>query len=182
MVEIWKPVKDYEGLYEVSSAGNVRSLPRKTAYRGKFSRTISGHVLKPRINRYGYGRVALARNGKSVNKSVHRLVAEAFLENPFHKPQVNHIDENKLNNRVENLEWVTNLENALHGSRVERISNSRRKPVQALSEDGVVMYSFKSAQEAGLNGFNSGSVTQCCKGNQKKHKGLIWKYEPKEEF
>ena len=113
MNEIWKPVVGYEGLYEVSNFGNVRSLAREVCYR-KNGKTIIRHVesrvLKPG-NRHGYKGVGLCKNGKQKCKQVHRLVAEAFIDNPNSKQEVNHIDENTSNNHVNNLEWVTHIEN-----------------------------------------------------------------------
>ena len=106
MIEIWKPVKEFEGLYEVSNLGQVRSL--------NYKRTKGTKILKLVIDKDGYLRVNLYKNGKQYNKKVHRLVTAAFIPNPEGKTEVNHIDGNKTNNRVENLEWVTHSENIQH--------------------------------------------------------------------
>lgn len=106
--EEWKPVKGYEGRYEVSNLGRVRSLKRATT---------NGVVLKQTI-KHGYMHVCLSKENKPSTKRVHRLVAEAFIANPMGKPVVNHIDGDKTNNAASNLEWATNSENELHSFRV----------------------------------------------------------------
>lgn len=106
----------YEGLYEVDVYGNVYSIPRETTKGGK---------LKPQ-NAHGYYRVALTKNGTTKCYFVHRLVAEAFIPNPDNLPQVNHKDECKTNNSVENLEWCTAIYNTRYGTGIKRQSESRR--------------------------------------------------------
>ncbi len=111
--EEWKPVRGFEGKYEVSNYGRVRSVDHEVVCWGG-SRIVSGRILKQRVE-HGYCRVQLSL-GKNdcVHKQVHRLVAEAFVANPYGKPEVNHIDGHKTNNCVFNLEWVTSSENSLH--------------------------------------------------------------------
>lgn len=103
MSEIWKPVVGFEGLYEVSSLGRIRSK------RG---------VKSPYENRWGYLQITLYKDGKPYPKKLHRIVAEAFLDNPSNKREVNHIDGDKLNNTLDNLEWVTSSENKIHAQRL----------------------------------------------------------------
>lgn len=110
MKETWKPIPEYNGVYEVSNLGKVR----KRCKNGKII------ILKPRLNYKGYGRVALINHYKRKEFCVHRLVAKCFIENKYHKPQVNHIDGNKTNNNVNNLEWVTAKENCIHRSKLYR--------------------------------------------------------------
>ena len=109
MKELWKPIKGYEGLYEVSNLGEVRSFRRKGA---------KGGILKPAENRNGRLFVNLHLNNKGKVKKIHRLVAEAFVPNPEGKPEVNHIKGNPKNNHVDNLEWATSLENQEHAKRL----------------------------------------------------------------
>lgn len=113
-MEIWKDAKNYEGYYEVSNLGRVRRKLGETIYKdgrvAKFSETI----LKQGFNKKGYLRVYLSVKSKKITRSVHRLVAETFIENPENKETVNHIDCNKENNTIENLEWLTNKENMQH--------------------------------------------------------------------
>ena len=109
MKEIWKAIKDYEGKYEVSNLGRVKSLERTS----RLNKKIKEKILAPREHTGGYLRVQLSRK----DFYIHRLVAETFIPNPENKSQVNHIDGNKRNNRVDNLEWNTPLENNLHAIR-----------------------------------------------------------------
>lgn len=111
-MEIWKPIEGYEGLYEVSNRGRVRSLDRYTT--GNRNRLLKGKVLKNRLNELSYCTVQLCLNGKPKSVRVHRLVAKAFIPNPDNKPFVNHIDGNPINNDVLNLEWCTQKENINH--------------------------------------------------------------------
>lgn len=108
---IWKPVKGFEGLYELSETGIVRSLQRKVQ---QGTRTIKPQQLKPRINNCGYLNVRLSKEGRKVIKYLHVLLAEAFIPNPDYKKEVNHKDGNKLNNDLDNLEWMTHAENVQH--------------------------------------------------------------------
>ena len=118
MIEEWRPVVGYEGLYEVSNTGQVRSLDRF------YYRLHKGKVLSPAKDRYGYLTVTLNCNGKSKTIKIHRLVAQAFIENPDNLPQVNHKDEDKTNNNVDNLEWCTAKYNVNFGTRQERYRNT----------------------------------------------------------
>jgi len=103
--ETWKDIKDYKNLYMVSNNGSIKSLKRNTAHE---------RILKPRKDRGGYLYVGLLKNGKTKYCKIHRLVAEAFIPNPENKYSVNHIDGNKTNNKVENLEWATRSEQMIH--------------------------------------------------------------------
>ena len=131
MEEIWKPTK-YEG-YEVSNFGRVKS------YRVD---KINGKIMKPIRSTKGYLQLDLSLDGRKrqnrVHPAVHRLVAEAFIPNPNNLPQVNHKDENKENNRVDNLEWCTNEYNATYGTKSERVAQKRRKPVYSVDSNGNI--------------------------------------------
>ena len=118
MIEEWRPVVGYEGLYEVSNTGRVRSVDRF------YYRLHKGKVLSPTKDRYGYLTVTLNCNGKSKTIKIHRLVAQAFLPNPDNLPQVNHKDEDKTNNNVTNLEWCDAKYNVNFGTRQERYRNT----------------------------------------------------------
>ncbi len=121
-METWKVIKGYEGLYQISNQGNLRSLDRitKTSYR---IRHIKGKTISMVIGNAGYLRSVIYKNGKQQNISLHRIVAETFILNPLNLPQVNHKDGNKTNNRVENLEWVTPSINWHHARKNSLIKN-----------------------------------------------------------
>ena len=175
-IEIWKDIKDYEGLYQVSNWGRVKSLGNGNSNNSK------ERILKLYIERCGYLNVFLSKNGKRKMCSVHRLVAETFLENPENLPEVNHIDEDKTNNRVENLEWKTHRDNLNHGTHNERVAKSNTngkcsKKVIQLTLTGDFIREWPSTAECGRNGFNFSNIAACCRGKIKSAYGYIWKYK-----
>lgn len=146
-VEIWKPIEEYYG-YEVSNFGNVRSLSRLTMGRWGKMKTSPGRLLKPDEHKFGYLRVELCKDGKKKKYLLHRLVAAAFIDNPEAKRTVNHIDSNRKNNHISNLEWCTHKENTAHGVSVGRIKfpnydnrhlsvEQRRRLRQAFSKEAL---------------------------------------------
>lgn len=164
MKEIWKDIKGYEGLYQISNLGRVKSLPR--AYRCVFS--TKEIIMKPSTNIAGYLQINLNSEGNLKNYKIHRLVAEAFIPNPENKPQVNHIDEDKTNNLASNLEWVTAKENNNHGTRNCRISKS------VACSNGIIYSSItEAAQSLGLH---TGHISKVCKGIRKSTCGYTFKY------
>ena len=178
MKEIWKDIKDYEGLYQVSNLSRVRSLERWEMLKNGYSRYRKGRILKTHIDKYGYERVMLYKDGKQKLKQVHRLVAEAFLPNPDNLPQVNHKDENPLNNVVSNLEWCNSKYNINFGTRNERVAEKLSKPVLQYTLDGEFVREWDSAIQAEREGgFNNRHIISVCKGKRPHHKGYIWKYK-----
>lgn len=132
-LECWKPVQGYEHLYEVSNMGQVRSLPREVPFINGSIRKLKGKLLKPLIDNNGYLYVCLAFNGVQKSKFVHRLVAESFISSTDDTLEVNHIDGNKHNNCVDNLEWVTHKYNIQHSF----VTGLHQKPlVQHMREIG----------------------------------------------
>ena len=161
--EVWKDVKGFEGLYQISSLGQVKSLRRNK-------------ILKPKKHRCGYLIVDLCNNGEKT-RYIHRLVAEAFIPNPNNLPQVNHIDENKKNNSVNNLEWCTPKYNTNYGSRIERFSESRKKKVLQFDLDGNFIKEWKSAVDIEKEtGLEQNNIRSCCRKEQGKAYGYIWRY------
>lgn len=125
MQEVWKDIKDFEGLYVVSNTGKVKSMERFVMNNGGLQHRHE-RILKSNITKFGYKTVILCKEGKTYPKSVHRLVAEAFIPNPDNKPNVDHIDTNPSNNNVDNLRWVTQQENARNSLTRKHISNSKK--------------------------------------------------------
>lgn len=184
MVEIWKPVVGYEGLYEVSNTGEVRSLFRYKK------------LLKPTVARNGYCAVELFKNKKRKHILVHRLVALAFIPNPDNLPMVNHKDETRDNNCVENLEWCTAKYNMNFGTLQRRrcshtdykkeiyAENARKngkkvcKPVSQFTKSGDFLHSYESGKEAHRKtGVSHSHILECCAGKVKTAGGYVWKYE-----
>ena len=159
-MEVWKDIEGYEGLYQVSSWGRVKNF-------------TTGEVLKG-INTRGYLQVSLYTKGNKSNYRIHILVAQAFIPNPQNKPQVNHIDEDKENNNIENLEWVTAKENLNHGTRNLRASKTKSIPIICI-ETGVEYSSGKEcAKQMGLH---RGNITSVLKGKRKTCGGYTFKYK-----
>lgn len=133
-MEEWKDIEGYEGLYQISSLGNVKSLKRlvKISKTKEKYKEVPEHILKPTKNRYGYLYVSLARNGVSKNVRIHRVVAETFLEKSPLKTQVNHINGKKTDNRLENLEWVTCKENLNKAWEMGLCENNRKRARECL--------------------------------------------------
>lgn len=117
-MEIWKDVKGYEGIYEVSNLGNVKSKDRLIVTSKNIVAKINQRILKKKVTKKGYERLTLSVSGKHKDVGVHRLVAQAFIQNPENKKEVNHIDGNKQNNQISNLEWCTRNENEKHAFKI----------------------------------------------------------------
>ena len=169
MNEIWLPVVGYEGLYEVSNLGRVRSL--------NYKRTGERRVLIQRENNVGYLLVNLWQNGKGKTVLVHRIVAEAFIPNWFSDPCINHRDENPKNNFVDNLEWCDHKYNTNYGTCIKRRSEKLSKPILQLTKTGEIVREWNSIMEASRNGFDQSDIWLCCNGKYKQHKGYIWRYK-----
>ena len=123
----WRDISGYEGLYQVSNTGEVRSLDRITT--GNRRRKIKGKPIKQSKTTTGYWKVELCKDGKARSKKVHRLVAGAFIDNPENKPNINHKDNNPLNNNVDNLEWCTQAENVVHAYMIGATKQSKKPRV-----------------------------------------------------
>lgn len=177
MQEIWKDVKGYEDIYQVSNMGRVRSLDIVIEARNGRIQYKKGKIMA--INRYpnGYCYVNFCVNGKRTSQLVHRLVATAFISNSENKPEVNHKDENILNNRVDNLEWMTSKENANYGTRNKRVGKKLSVKVIKLDKEHNPIKIYNSLIDAGKeNNIDISSIIRVCKGRQYTSKGYIWMY------
>lgn len=195
--EEWKDIEGYEGLYQISNYGRVKSLKRE-CWNGKAWFTKKEKILKCIIRKDGYARVCLCKDGKTKDVLVHRLVAIAFIPNPNNLPQVNHKDENKEKNHVSNLEWCDSSYNANYGTRVERATKNKpnmkgennpmygkigelaptSKKIVQLTLEGEFVKIWESIRQASLElGLNKSSIGKCCIGIRlKKTGGFKWMY------
>ena len=165
--EIWKDIKGFEGHYQVSNLGRVKSLKR-----GK------ERILKPGRDTYGYLRVILWKNNKMKMCYIHRLVAQAFLPNPQNLPQINHKNEDKTDNKVENLEWCDSRYNNNYGTRTQRQVEKLSKPVIQFTKDGKLVKEWKSTHDVERNlGYSHGHISSCCNGRYKSAYEFNWKYK-----
>ena len=172
-IEVWRDIKGYEGRYQVSNLGRVKSL--------NYNRTGVEQVMSPRHNENGYAIVILSDFGKRDYQLVHRLVAQAFIPNPNNYPVVNHKDENPSNNNVDNLEWCTVRYNNEYGTRVERASKNRKKPVRGYTPRGETVCWFASPTDAmifltGKKRPDISSITKAISQNTT-YKNLKWEYD-----
>jgi NUMOD4 motif/HNH endonuclease len=183
MSEIWKPVPGYEGSYEVSNEGRIRSLAREVPRLGTGKKTIHAKIMTPQKNRGGYLQVVLRSDGKSKMNRIHRIVLSSF-DRPRDDMDVNHKDGNKENNRLDNLEWATRSENIAHGYRVlgRKSAFSGRfgkdhhnaKAVIGINQQTGDTVRFDSLMDAQRAGFQAGHISSCLSGGRKKHQGFIW--------
>lgn len=172
-METWKEIAGYEGLYEVSDQGRVKSL--------KYGKE---RILKPIREHGGYLRVNLCKEGKVKHTLVHRIVADTFIPNPNNLETVNHKDEVKTNNAVSNLEWMSVKDNNNYGTHNKRVSEaninhpSRSKQVQMFDKQtGELLATFPSTGEAArVTGIKRASISHCCTGIYKSAGGYIWRY------
>lgn len=161
-MEEYKAIDNWNNYY-VSTNGNVKNK--------------HGLVLSP-YDRNGYLHVSLKHNGLKQNMKIHRLVALTFINNPENKETVNHIDGNKKNNHVDNLEWATQRENNLHAYKTKLKKCTTKKPVQQLTLNNKLIKTWDSAREAEVEGFNHSAISCCCRGilHYNTHKNFKWKY------
>ena len=180
MEEQWKQIEinNVKWNYEVSTTGKVRSW--------NYRKTGQTYEITQHLDKYGYLQVTLCQNGKRKSCRVHKLVAIAFIPNPHNKPTVNHINENKLDNRVENLEWATHSEQVHHGTYQERQKQMKEKCAKRVKciETGQIFDSIRQASKK--TGLDYGSIVKVCQGIRKSVGGLCFEYmaqqEQEEEF
>lgn len=176
--EIWKDIQEYEGLYQVSNLGRIKSLEKIIITNNNIIKKMSEKILKTPLHKDGYCYVMLRKDNKSRLFVVHRLVAKEFIPNPNNLPQVNHKDENKLNNNAENLEWCTAQYNINYGTHNERQALAKSKTVYQYSLDKILLNIWKSTHDVYRKlGYAQGNIARCCRGESKTSNGYIWSYE-----
>jgi hypothetical protein len=161
----WVDIVGFEGFYQISDEGEVKSLRNNL-------------ILKTSDDNKGYPAIRLSINGKLTRKRLHRIVAEHFIPNPAKKPEVNHIDGDKHNNNINNLEWVTHLENIRHAHVTGLTTNMASKAIQMLDKDGTLIREFYSLHEAERDtGAEPSNIVKVCKGKRKTTNGYYWRYD-----
>lgn len=178
--EVWKDIEGYEGLYQVSNLGLVRSLDhiQENLWKGKpYKRMHIGMTIKPIKHVTGYYLVTLSKCGEHRTIRLHRLVAKAFIPNPDNLPEVNHKDENKANNRADNLEWCDGLYNTNYGTGKYRKTAKRMRKVEQLTADGQHIAYFDAVRIASrATGCSVGHIQESIKKGWLTH-GYRWKYQ-----
>ena len=174
--EIWKDVVGYEGIYQVSSMGNVRSIDREIVDVNGNIRKYTGNTMKLELSKEGYWRVGLNYKGSKVKFLVHRLVAMAFIPNPNNLPEINHKNEIKNDNRVGNLEWCTSKYNSNYGSAKYRNIEKIRKKVAKYSKCGKLIKEYDYMSQVKFDGYDQGAVSKCCNGIWEHYKGYVWRF------
>lgn len=183
MKEIWKPIRGYEGLYEVSNTGKVKSLARTVETYNGWTRSFKERILtlhsskitkrhpKPMYH------VELWKENKRKTFMIHRLVAQAFIPNPKGKPEVNHKDGDRNNNHISNLEWCTSSENSYHAYRTGLAKPKHAKPIRGINKVTGATVEFKSTEEAAreIKG-NPDAIRSALKGRSKTSAGFYWEY------
>lgn len=174
---MWKEIPGFEGLYEASTDGQIRSVDRISPH----GHHLRGKVLKQRNHTQGYLSVSLSKDGVVHEVLVHRAIAIIFIPNPESHGFVNHKDEDKRNNAVENLEWCTKQYNNTYNGKMEKQLPYTQKPVIQVDLEGNEIARFDSAAHAArVLGFDKSGINHCCRGTAKTHHGFMWKYAGRE--
>lgn len=176
MNEIWKNVKGYEGIYQVNQNGQIKSVARIKSNGARPPKWCEESILVEQTDRGGYAKVLLSGIGKKKTMAVHRIVATAFIPNPNNYPCINHIDENKQNNSVSNLEWCTAKYNNNYGTKRERASKTSSEDVVQFDLNGnVIKIWHGQALAAKTLGIWQGNISMCCRGKLNHTGGFVWK-------
>lgn len=178
--EIWKDIKNYEGLYQVSTYGRIKSL-------SKFHRTSKNHssigywtkdkILKEQYDKDGYAKINLIKNNKQKRFSIHQLVAQTFISNPCNYKYINHKNEIKNDNNINNLEWCNSCYNANYGNRNEKISKNKSKKIVQFDGDGKIIRIWDSITQASKElKIQISHISSCCNKKRSKTGGYSWRF------
>lgn len=196
-MEAWKNIARYEGHYQISNLGNVRSLDRVVKRHGMTAKKLKSKTIKVQKYNNGYCKVCLCKDGIPKEYLLHRLVAKAFLSNTESKSDVNHINEDKSDNRASNLEWATHRENAVHGTQLQRgvknrdqsgskngmygrtgSANPHSKRIIQLDLQGNFIREYECIKEAAVaTGSNPSAISGAAKGRLRQTNGYMWQYK-----
>lgn len=178
MQEIWKDIEGYEGLYQVSNFGRIITVEKNRIDCIGRKSFISSKILKPSVDSSGYKQIILTKNKKRKSYKVHRLVGQMFIPNPNNYPIINHKDENKQNNNVENLEWCTILYNNQYGTRGYRCTRHLLKKIKQIDiKTNKVIKTYNSLKEAEKEtNIKYQLISSCCREKSHSTGGYIWKY------
>ena len=167
--EIWKDIEGFEGLYQISNFGKVKSLHNRGG--------IKERILKPYKKKNGYLQVKLRNKNHIKYETIHRLVAQAFLPNPTKLPSINHKDENKENNNVDNLEWCSVGYNNTYGSRIESLKRKLNRRIKQYDLEGKFIKEYESVKQASQeNNISMGNISSCAKGRYAQTHNYVFKY------
>lgn len=198
MNEIWKPIKGYEGYYEISNFGKVRSLDR-IVKQGTSLRKVKAKTINLHIGAYGYPCVSLCKDGKTKCFPIHRLLARAFIPNPENKPHIDHIDTDKTNYRLDNLRWCTQKENMnnpltlafckervytkertekINKTKIERKRKTAPKKIYQFDKNGYLIKEYNSIREASIeNNISRETISRCCHKEAMTAGGYLWSFK-----
>lgn len=200
-METWKDVENYVGYYQISNNGRIRSLDRVSINKDGIKRILKGKIMNPAIGPHGYYTICLRKKGLRETARIHRLVAVEFIENPNNLPIINHKNEIKTDNRVENLEWASYAYNVNYGTSLERMKRTRKengigvgknhpryamfgkdnpcsKPILQFDLDGNFVAEYDSVMTVERTlGFLNGNVVAAARGRYKQAYGYVWRYK-----
>lgn len=182
MDEVWKDIDGFDGLYQISNHGRVKSLSKEFLVSNQYCKTnnyrkTKERILKPQLDKHGYHRITLCKDGKKYLKQIHRLVALAFVSNPCDLPLVNHKNEIKTDNRSCNLEFCTSSYNQNYGTIKERISAAQSFDITQHTLGGLFIKKWHGINKASRElKINHANIISCCQGKRKSAGGYIWRY------